>query len=288
MRPMRTLRWSLLVGLAISAAISTNAFAGLPEWGRCVKGGKHSRYTDAACTGEPVSGGEYEWQKGTTNIAHKGFTSLGGAAELRTTSGIATDCTSESAEGRLTGSKGVEGVVVTFQGCHANLLGLVCTGGEIEGGEEGYLKEKPGEVKTRELKGTLGYIEGKGTAHRVVGISLAPEQKRGLFAQFICGGVIVVRVGAAPRKGGGDSIISPITPVNQMGITAVQTYTQEQVCEEGECHGNGVQIPSGFEGGKTDVLETELSTNFGEVEWARSAQTLTTTNTLEEEVEIKA
>ena len=73
-----------------------------------------------------------------------------------------------------------------------------------------------------------------------------------------------------------------------MGNTAIQTYTQQQECEEEECHGTGVQIPTSFEGGKTDVLETEISDNFGEIEWAQSAQTLTTTNTLEEEVEIRA
>ena len=87
--------------------------------------------------------------------------------------------------------------------------------------------------------------------------------------------------------GGGNSIISPITPVNQMGATAVQTYTQQE-CEEGDRHGTGIQIPTAFEGAKPDVLETEISDNFSEIEWTRSAQTLTTTNTLEEEVEIRA
>ncbi len=73
-----------------------------------------------------------------------------------------------------------------------------------------------------------------------------------------------------------------------MASTAVQTYTQQQECEESECHGTGVQIPTSFEGGKQDILETEISDNFGENEWTQSGQTLTTTNTLEEEVEIKA
>jgi hypothetical protein len=43
-----------------------------------------------------------------------------------------------------------------------------------------------------------------------------------------------------------------------------------------------------FEGKKQDTLETELSDNFGSEEWSQSGQTLTTVNTLEEEVEIKA
>jgi len=288
MRHLRIVGLSL-AALALSAVISASASAAMPEWGKCVKLAR-GKYTNAACTGEKAINGGYEWHPGTTTIAKKGFTSSGGAAELRTTQGIATDCTSETTKGELSGSKEVSHVEVTFQGCKANLLGLVCTGGETEEeqNEEGYLKEKPGEIKTRELKGMLGYIEGKGTPTPVVGISLTPEAKRGLFAQFICGGVLVVRVGEKPTKGGGDSIISPITPIDQMGNTAIQTYTQQQECGEEGCHGTGVQIPTSFEGGKPDVLETEISDNFGETEWARSAQTLTTTNTLEEEVEIRA
>ncbi len=289
MRHFRAVGLSLVAALAIGLVMSASASAALPEWGKCVALAK-GKYTTANCTGGKIKNGGYEWERGTTDIEKKGFTSSGGAAELRTTDGIATDCTSETTTGQLSGSKEVSDVEVTFQGCRANLLGLVCTGGETEEeqNEEGYLKEKPGEIKTRELKGKLGYIEGKGTADPVVGISLTPESKKGLFAQFICGGVLVVRVGAKAKKGGGDSIISPITPVNQMGSTAVQTYTQQQECEEEECHGTGVQIPANFEGGKPDVLETEISDNFGEIEWTQSAQTLTTTNTLEEEVEIKA
>jgi hypothetical protein len=289
MRHLRVVRLSLLAALVAGAVASTSASAALPEWGKCVKLAK-GKYANAECTGPKAKNGGYEWDRGTTDIEKTGFTSSGGPAELRTTSGIATDCTSETTHGELSGFKEVSGVEVTFQGCHANLLGLVCTGGEIEEEqtEEGYLKEKPGEIKTRELKGKLGYIEGKGSADPVVGISLTPESKKGLFAEFICGGTLTVRVGEKPKKGGGDSIISPITPVNQMGSTAVQAYTQKQECFEEVCNGTGIQIPESFEGGKPDILETEISDNFGEIEWAQSAQTLTTTNTLEEEVEIKA
>ncbi len=287
MKHLRIMRLSALAALVVGAMMSASASAALPEWGKCVKMAT-GRYANAQCTGGKVKKGGYEWDRGTAAIEKKGFTSSGGAAELRTTTGIATDCTSETTKGELSGSKGVSHVEVTFQGCHANLEGLICTGGEIEEIAEGYLKEKPGEIKTRELQGALGYIEGKGTADPVVGISLTPEAKHGLFAQFICGGALVVRVGAKAKKGGGDSIISPITPANQMVSTAVQTYTQQQECEEAECHGTGVQIPASFEGGKQDILETEISDNFGETEWAQSGQTLTTTNTLEEEVEIKA
>ena len=289
MRRIKRAALPSVIVITCGLVASTSAFGALPEWGQCVKGPK-GKYSNPSCTGETVMHGEYEWKKGTKHLLHASFTSTGGAAELRTTDGIATNCASETAVGKLSGSKSVEGVVVTFQGCHASLFGLVCTGGEFEEEQnhEGYLEQKPGEVQTRSLKGKLGYISGAGTSEPVVGLELTPEQKKGLFAQFICGHALVVRVGAKPNKGGGDSIISPITPVNQMGSTATQVYSQEQVCEEEECHGNGIQIPSHFEGGKPDVLETEISDNFGEIAWAQSAQTLTTVNTLEEEVEIKA
>ncbi len=292
MQRIRVLGLCLVAALMLGVVISASASAALPEWGKCVKVAVKGKFTNAGCTGTPAPGGEYEWQKGTKDIEHKGFTSSGGEAELRSTNGLATICSSETAKGQLAGSKEVESVETTFEGCHANELGLVCTGGEIEEFTEGTIKEKAGEIKTRELKGKLGYIEGKGTEHPVVGISLTPETKKGVFAQFICGGILVIRVGENPHKGGGDSIISPIGPVNVMGNTAVQTYSQQQECTEEEevrtCHGTGVEIPTSFEGGKLDVLETELSDNFGEVPWAQSGQTLTTTNTTEEEVEIKA
>ena len=133
---------------------------------------------DAACrsqrantrtprTGAKTKDGGYEWDRGTSAIEKRKFTSAGGAAELRTTDGIATDCSSETTIGELSGSKSVANVEVTFQGCRANLGNLVCTGGELEEEqlEEGYLKEKPGEIKTRTLTGKLGYIEGKGSAN---------------------------------------------------------------------------------------------------------------------------
>jgi hypothetical protein len=290
---MRRVKLAVLpatIVVAVGLMASSSALGAPPEWGQCVKGPK-GKYNNASCTGAVVTGGEYEWIKGTRHLHNVGFTSTGGEAELRTTDGIATDCTSETASGKLSGTKNVIAVVVTFQGCHANLAGLICTGGEFleEQTHEGFIEEKPGEIQTRILKGKLGYIEGKGTATPVVGLELTPEMKRGLFAQFICGGTLVVRVGAKHGKGnGGDSIISPIGPVNQMGTTATQVYTQGQECEEEVCHGNGIQIPSHFEGGKQDVLETEISDNFGEIEWAKSAQTLTTVNTLEEEIEIRA
>ena len=105
MRHLRIVGLSLAT-LAVSAVISASASAALPEWGQCVKLAK-GKYTNAACTGEKAKNGGYEWHRGAAAIEKKGFTSSGGAAELRTTEGIATDCTSETTKGELSGSKEV-------------------------------------------------------------------------------------------------------------------------------------------------------------------------------------
>ncbi len=118
MKRFRIAALSIFGAFAIGAVISAGASAALPEWGRCVKLAK-GKYTNAACTGEKTKNGGYEWDRGTAAIERKGFTSSGGAAELRTTDGIATDCTSETTKGELSGTKGVSDVEVTFQGCHA-------------------------------------------------------------------------------------------------------------------------------------------------------------------------
>jgi hypothetical protein len=106
-------------------------------------------------------------------------------------------------------------------------------------------------------------------------------------------GIIIVRVGAKELKGGGDSIISPITPVNQMGTVLTQTYSEKQI-ENPETHAleneKGHQEPEKFEGKGKDVLESEASTAFGTLGWSQAGQTETLQTTLNsgEELEVKA
>jgi hypothetical protein len=284
---------AVIAALAIAGLSSATASAALPEWGQCVKfvnqhGKGVGKYTNSSCTTlAEGKTGEFEF-KSLKKLESEGFsgafTSHGGVAELETNLGIKTVCQAEEATGILSGSKEVHGVVVIFKGCESNFGGLVC-----ENSIRPPLGEEPaGQIRTRELKGVLGYISGAGTESPSVGISLEPENAKNLFAEFICGQVLIVRVGQAGFDGtgmvsngaGNDSIISPITPVNSMSVTNTQTYTQEK----------GVQNPTHFEGGKEDFLETEISDGFGEIPFGQSGQALTTINTLNngQKLEIKA
>jgi hypothetical protein len=291
---------------AVSLVASTTASAALPEWGKCVRfvnqhGVNVGKYEDGACT-KPVSPeapktGPFEWMpapKGTPNSA---FTSHGGAAVLETTLGPFTQvkCSVEEATGSLKGNKEVSEVSVRFKGCHLSFNEpepYTCGNGLLP--PQG--SEKEGEIVTRRLKGKLGYISGKGEENPSVGLSLEPEERKGLFAQFMCAErFLVIRVGVFPGGKGNDSIISPIAPVNKMSISNTQTYKNaEKETEPGSGKFEvepGIQDPTHFEGGKEDYLESETSYSeglFGPI--SQSAQSLTTVNTLNsgEELEIRA
>ncbi len=307
MRHVRTLGLCLIAAFMMSAVASATASANLPEWGKCVKvpveiNGKlktKGKYVDANCT-EKTGTGEYEFLKGTSGTPNTAFTAVQTTekALLETAIGIDVECNSTVATGSISGSKEVSGVSVTFEGCRLPLLSFTC--------ESFFRNEFPnkyvyneGEIVTRGLKGTLGYISGKGTATPSVGLSLIPEEKKGLFAEFVCGtensgvGVLIVRVGAKENKGGGDSIISPITPVNQMGTALTQTYSAKKI-ENPETHEleneKGHSEPENFEGKGKDVLESETSDGFATLGWTQSAQieNLETRLNSGEELEVKA
>ncbi len=306
MKRVQMLGLGLIAALALSAVVAASASAAPPEWGKCVKVPVEQKeklitkgkYADSNCTEK--TGGEYEFLKGTTGTADTAFTArqTSEKAELETSQGVSVECTSTVATGFLSGSKEVSNVSVTFEGCRLPLLSFVC--------ESFFRNEFPnkyvyneGEIVTRGLKGSLGYISGKGGSEPSVGLSLVPEEKQGLFAEFVCGtensgvGVLVVRVGAKEKKGGGDSIISPIEPVNKMGTTLTQRYAEKEIenPETGEHERErGHQEPENFENKKKDVLESEASDGFGTLGWAQAGQieTLETSLNSGEELEIKA
>jgi hypothetical protein len=308
-RIIRIAGLSLIAAVAVGALASTSASAALPEWGKCVKvpyelnGKVHKKgkYADANCTEKlGTSTGEYEFLKGTSAVGNTQFTAVQTSekAVLQTAQGVSVECTSTVATGNLFGAKEVSGVAVTFKGCRLPLLSFTCEGFFENEFPNKYIY-KEGEIITRSLKGHLGYISGQGTASPTVGLSLTPEEKGGLFAEFVCGtensgvGVLIVRVGAKEKKSenGGDSIISPITPVNQMGTALTQTYSEKQIEVEPGVFENehGIQEPEKFETGKRDVLESEASTAFGTLGWSQSGQieTLQTSLNSGEELEVK-
>ncbi len=297
---------SLAVAAAFGAMSVASASAALPEWGKCVKTptvvkGKlrtKGKYANANCT-EP--GTEYEFVKGEEAApGGTAFTAVQTSekAELETAQGIAITCQATEAHGYIKGTKEVNDVEVTFKGCELGLLDFTCESDFTENEEGKYVYDE-GEISTRELKGKLGYISGKETGEPNVGLELQPSEKGGLFAEFLCGqhgsgyGLLVIRVGGKERKGGGDSIISPIKPVNQMGTKLEQVYSEQEV-ENPETHEiekqQGHQNPESFETGRRDVLESEASDGYGTLGWSQAGQveTLETTLNSGEELEIKA
>jgi hypothetical protein len=312
----------IVAAFAVGAIAATSASATLPEWGKCVKlpatiKGKErkagtGKFSNSNCT-IATTGGEFEFVHGTSELPNTAFTNTMTSHEalLELSDGINVKCTSQVATGNLSGTKEVSNVEVTFKGCITNFANLACENFfKFENVEEKIKTEyTEGEILTRRLKGHLGYISGKGTATPVVGLELEPEQKHNLFAFFGCGQkshaaggagtesavpIIFSQVGEKPTgTNGGDSIISPISPVNTMGKETTQTY-KEKKKENPETHEieaeKGVQEPQAFEGGKPDFLETQLLDVFGEITWQPSAQEETAATKLnsEEELEIKA
>lgn len=211
---------------------------------------------------------------------------------------IAVECESEHASGEASGTAEVTNVSVRFKGCElfgvpANTPGLPA-----------------GEIQVEPLQGKLGYINKAATPEPEVGVLLQPKTAGGQFAEFELEEVpLTTRVGEGNATEGSfyestgpgvptgnDGVISPITPVNKMTHTFTQDYTVKW--SDGVIPttvgppGNKVEnVPSHFEGGSTELLETFLENteeHFKE-DWSPAGQELTNTNTLEEgEAEIKA
>jgi hypothetical protein len=206
------------------------------------------------------------------------------------------ECQTEHDTGETEAPNRIANVHVLFTGCKA-LSSLPCAS---EGKAEG-------EVETKQLKGELGFINEK---RHQVGALLEPAEKAGLFASLVCsnGGVPLLGTevgggnkvtgaeytksgcfGACPgtkpaeETGGGDGIISPITPVNTSTSKYAQNYT-----EEGKYPFKN--IPNHFESGPLKVLESFLiiEENGNQSDWSGAGQVVSVENTSEEEGEIKA
>jgi hypothetical protein len=300
----------LVAVCAIVAAAATSASA-LPEWGKCeAKAG--GKYLDSNCTkkGTLKNPGSFEFKKGT-EVGNVKFTGEGGAGILTVDGRIckgnaggggievsegsertkkceeggviepgtnSVECTSENATGEQFGTKEVKNVNVTFHGCSAAGV-LPCQNTATEG-----------EIKTHTLKGALGYIS---KSKKEVGVSLTPVKAKAHFADFECAKAILSSVGVGnpitegcaykeTTKCGGDGIISPITPVNEMTSTFTQVYTANAAFEN---------IPSKFEGKPRESLEAFLAIAerpANSTLWSKSTEVITNVNTPAEPGEIKA
>jgi hypothetical protein len=284
---------------AVAAFSASSALGAKPQWGQCFakEGGK---YTDAGCQTKG-KGGSFEWRKGT-EVVHKKFKGEGGTSALTTTfilcepearrepgtcaekgkeevqlGPISVECEHEQAFGEAAGKEKIQNVAVTFTGC--KLFGSApCQNTPTEG-----------EIRVNALKGELGYINKPA---KEVGVLLQPAIKKGEFAKFTCASIgLSTTVGMGSKtegcayalpKCGGDGIISPITPVNEMSSEFTQLYSINEAEEN---------IPNKFEGKGLEVLE-DFTNNPSEPEasskWSKAGESVTNVNTAEEEIEIKA
>lgn len=302
MKHLRIMGLALVAVIAVAAVAAATASAASPEWGQCYAktGGK---YEDANCQTKAkgkTGKHEYEWRK-ASEVAKRKFTGEGGASVLdayiefckRGSQNInpycegqegedaiqtAVECTSENAGGEV-GAKGeIKNVEVRFRGC------------KLFGNSACQNTAEEGEVVVNILTGKLGYID---KATKEVGVVLNPAIKKGEFAKFTCAGTLTTIVGVGTsekgltpvypgKNGGGDGIISPITPVDQMSATFTQVYTINAEDEN---------IPSHFEGKPNELLEAYVFRNTepeSRSAWSKAGEQVTNVNTGEEEVEIKA
>lgn len=160
----------------------------------------------------------------------KSFHALGTAeGTLETTGKNEVKCKTNHVNGEITGPKH-DLATIRFLGCTTpNPLG-----GRLECNTAG---EGSGVIATQKLLSLLGYI--KRAAPTEVGILIEPASTE-LFAEFVCGGFITIKV-----KG---NVVGKITPIN----VAANKFPLElkQV--------KGVPSPAGLEG-QTDLLATSVA-----------------------------
>ena len=293
-RLARPLGLCLLAVLATAAVTATSASASLPEWGGCepVAGGK---YHDSGCVQPLTAGarktqGHYEWYTGekfgTVFNAAKGkgpkqldnytFGETSTVAQIgpstfETSAGKKMTCAESAIFFALenANTKGVKHVYLNLKGCESE--GHPC---ESNFFEEGEITNQESWFEEEGLKGTLGYISGKGTTSPEVGLLLTafrtpkqwkekleaeraakgePPLKKGEYqtAESLLFGTCKatgpesvgnLKIGGESK--GGNYIIAHIDPVDQMATEHQVTYIQTA----------GIQSPAAFEGKKTTGL----------------------------------
>ena len=232
-----------------------------------------------------------------------------GPTTFETTSGKKVECAGsgpspiEENRIQLQVPNRVKSVLLTFIGCHEssgpgeegaechspNLPGNAGPGGPYEG----LVTDANAWANEEALKGTLVFVAGKGSENPTVGLSLtafyAPGQvgpfgpANGHLFEVVCEGphgIGTVWIGG--NKKGKDSVISLITPVDQM-VGEGEPHTAFTQLFKGTA---GIQEPSAPEKGGEQFLDETLGNNI-----ERSAWNSTWTDPPEEEappIEIKA
>ena len=241
MKRIKVLGLCVVATFAFSAvAVATASAAEGVEWFECAKvaGGKYEK----GCKKEGGKGG-YVLRPGIGK--GKAYKGTGGKATLHTPAiGGEITCTAFKDTGVINTTTTTDKVVSTFTGC--STLGKKCKSGT-----------KAGEIKTHDLAGEFGKLEGeKG------GVDLKAESGSSV-ANFECEGLVVEVTG---------SVIGEVTS-NVLSKSSTDTFA---------VNSEGFQQWKKFESGPTDTLEAHI-TGVGNFE---SGQQATATNK-GEELELK-
>ena len=319
MRHVRMLGLCLIAMFALAAVAASGASAALPEWGGCEAAAPGlGKYKDPACI-EKATGaakkteGDYEWYTGENfgwvHQRERGLSHGYGIEELKfkpvevgpttfeTTSGKKVECAgsgenaAEENRIQLEAPNRVKKVILVFIGCHESTgpgeEGKACHSPNLPGGPA--WEELMIPANEQQFKGKLVFLEGKGTEDPKVGLELTSaykpgeEGQNGVLFEAICTGphgIGTVKIGG--NKKGKDTIISLITPVDQMVGEGEETTAFSQLFKGTA----GIQEPSAPEKGGEEFLDETL-----ENETVRSAWNSPFTDVPEEgapPIEIKA
>ena len=234
MRPMKLAAALFVALLTMGAALTANAAAALPEFGRCVPATtpKTGEYAGARCT-RPVAGkGSYNFIPGPGE--HPKFEGVNSLVVVLEMPKLTINCAAETFNGEYTGPKTVS-VTVDLIGC-ANGAGKKCQSNPAKESEI----EPPGA-----LEGEIGMIKvGSKTG---VGLDI---KRSPVIVAFTCG-----EFGEVPEDTGvvEGSLIGKIAPINSMHEELRLQYKTAE----------GKQVPESFEGGPKDTLTVQLVSGLG-------------------------
>ena len=237
---------------AMCMVVAAGASAVAPEYGRCEKVAKpyNGGFTNSGCT--KTSGtktGKYEWHPGVLKTKQ---TSKGGKGILEEAGKYSVGCESEESSGEYSGTKDAKDVIVKFKKCAAP--GLICTS---PGHEKGELETVPLE----------GKVVWENEAKHKTALDLFPEAG-GNFIEFTCGATLTVAV-----RG---SILVPVT-ADKMSSTVTLKYVGKK----------GIQKVQEYEEGGSKIKDV-LEANFAGSGFVQASQTITSTVTNEEKLELNA
>jgi hypothetical protein len=255
MKRFRFMVATLAVALVTGGIAAAGAWASAPEYGRCEKAAKSGtaytgEFTNSGCTKKSeTKTGKYEWHPGVLKARQ---TSKGGKGILEEAGKYSVGCESEESTGEYSGTKDVRHLIVKFKKCQAP--GLVCT-------SEGHEK---GELETVPLEGRVVWENEK--EHKTA-LDLFPEGG-GEFIEFNCGGTLTVAV-----RG---SILVPVK-ADKMSSTVMLKYVGKK----------GIQKVQDYEEGGSKIKDV-LEANFAGSGFVQASQTITSTVTNEEKLELNA